>query len=203
MIKKILVISFLLLPLAAGATGLLNDSCIDNGSCDIDQSVQIFLNASQWLLGIVGSLALLFLIYGGLLWMTSGGKSDAIDRGKKIMINTLLGIGVVFLAWTAVNFILTSFGSEKYNSLETITNNGNQATECSSKQPGDFCENGLGICKKVGSDTECVDRCGNESNQSWSSGSCITPASCTSGGGSIVYNKCLGSSQRVCCVPKK
>jgi len=194
MIKKLFIIIAILLPLTTSAAGLLSNKCVEDGSCDLDVGFQIFIDASKWLLGIVGSVALLFFVYGGFMWLTSGGKPDAIDKGKKIMIGTITGIVIVFCAWLVVNFVLSSLGGEKYSSLDKVTSKPNPQTECASKDEGAYCNSALGICVSG----ECVDRCGKE--QETSGKQCTQSSDCQPN--TITYNRCAGSSQRVCCIPK-
>lgn len=57
-------------------------------------------------LSIIGSLALLMFVYGGMLWMTSGGASDRIKKGKDIIVWAVLGLGIIFSAYAITNALL-------------------------------------------------------------------------------------------------
>lgn len=57
-------------------------------------------------LGIVGSLALLMFIYGGLLWMTSAGNDEKVKQGKDVLIWATLGLLIIFASYALVNFII-------------------------------------------------------------------------------------------------
>jgi hypothetical protein len=61
-------------------------------------------------LGIVGALALLMFIYGGFTWLTSGGSSDKIEKGRNILTWATIGMVVVFASYTLVDFLLRAFG---------------------------------------------------------------------------------------------
>ncbi len=56
-------------------------------------------------LGIVGSLALIMFIYGGLIWMTSGGNDEKIKKGKGILIWAIFGIVVVFTSYSILSLV--------------------------------------------------------------------------------------------------
>lgn len=60
------------------------------------------------LLGVVGSLALVFFIYGGLTWMTSAGSANRVESGKNTLIWATLGLVVIFTSYTVLTFILTN-----------------------------------------------------------------------------------------------
>ena len=58
------------------------------------------------LLGVVGSLSLIMFIYGGFLWITSGGNEDNIKKGKETLKWAILGIVIVFSSYALLNFVL-------------------------------------------------------------------------------------------------
>jgi len=53
---------------------------------------------------------LLMMIYGGFLMLTSSGSSGQIDKAKKIIVGAVIGLVIVFAAYTAVQFILGALG---------------------------------------------------------------------------------------------
>ncbi len=59
-------------------------------------------------LGIVGSLALLMFIYGGLMWMLAAGSAERVKKGKDILIWAVIGLIVIFSAYALVKFIFTN-----------------------------------------------------------------------------------------------
>lgn len=56
-------------------------------------------------LGVVGSLALLMFIFGGLTWMTSGGNEEKIKKGKGILIWAIMGIVIIFTSYSILNLV--------------------------------------------------------------------------------------------------
>jgi len=64
-------------------------------------------NVAKAILGIVGSLALVMFIYGGIIWMTSSGNAEQVTKGKNIVIWATIGLVVIFSAYALVNFVLT------------------------------------------------------------------------------------------------
>ena len=57
-------------------------------------------------LGIIGSLALVLFIYGGMLWMTSSGNTEMITKGRNTLLWAVIGLLVVFGSYTIINFVL-------------------------------------------------------------------------------------------------
>ncbi len=58
-------------------------------------------------LGIVGSLALVMFIYGGLIWMTAAGNSEQISKGRNILIWATIGLVVIFSSYALVHFVFS------------------------------------------------------------------------------------------------
>ena len=65
-------------------------------------------NIIKAILGIVGSLALVMFIYGGITWMLSAGNQEQVTKGKNIIIWATLGLVIIFTAYALVKFVLTT-----------------------------------------------------------------------------------------------
>ena len=63
------------------------------------------------ILGIVGALALFMFVYGGVLWMTSAGNSQRVEKGRETLIWATIGLIVIFASYAILNFIFTSIAS--------------------------------------------------------------------------------------------
>lgn len=72
--------------------------------------IQVFVNISKIILGILGAVALLFFVYGGITWLTSGGNSKRIDKGKDILVGTIVGMVVVLGAYAIIAFVQNAIG---------------------------------------------------------------------------------------------
>lgn len=62
----------------------------------------------QGVLGVVGALALFYLVWGGIFWMTSGGNSDKVKKGKDAIVWSIFGLAIIFFSYALVNFVLGS-----------------------------------------------------------------------------------------------
>lgn len=60
-------------------------------------------------LGII--LALIFLIWGGITWATSGGDKAKIDKARKTIIFSIVGIIVIALSFVILQTIGQVLGS--------------------------------------------------------------------------------------------
>lgn len=59
-------------------------------------------------LGIVGSLALLMFVYGGLIWMTSSGNQEKVKQGRDTLMWAAIGLVVIFSAYALTRVLLNS-----------------------------------------------------------------------------------------------
>lgn len=57
---------------------------------------------SNYLLGMIGLISLLFTVLGGVLYVRDK------EKGKKYITNALMGMIIAFLAWTIVNVIMAA-----------------------------------------------------------------------------------------------
>jgi len=57
-------------------------------------------------MGIVGSIALLMFIFGGLTWMTSAGKAEQIKKGRDIIVWSAIGLVIIFSAYGLVRLLV-------------------------------------------------------------------------------------------------
>ena len=73
------------------------------GTADLESTV---VNIIQWVLGFLGLIAVIFILYGGFLWLTSGGNEDKISKAKKTITAAVVGLIIVLLAWAIVIFVV-------------------------------------------------------------------------------------------------
>ncbi|MFZ5363897.1 MAG: pilin [Patescibacteria group bacterium] len=71
---------------------------------------QLIGKAIKTVLGILGAVALLIFVYGGFVWMTSGGSPEKIKTARTTLVWAVLGMAVIFLSYAAVDFVLKAFG---------------------------------------------------------------------------------------------
>ena len=58
-------------------------------------------------ISLLGLVAAIIIILGGFQWMTSGGNEEKIAGAKKLMINGLIGMVLVILAYAIASFVIT------------------------------------------------------------------------------------------------
>ncbi len=61
---------------------------------------------TNYALGFVGVIAVAFIVYGGFLNITAGGDEDQASRGRKIIVQAVVGIIIILSAYAIVNTFL-------------------------------------------------------------------------------------------------
>ena len=64
--------------------------------------------ATEIMLRIIFFLAIFYMIYGGITYVTSQGAAEPVSKAKKIISNGLIGLIIAGTASVVVNFIATS-----------------------------------------------------------------------------------------------
>ena len=87
----------------------LNNPLPGGNNPDVNQIIGKAING---VLGIVGSLALVMVIYGGLTWMLAAGNQTRVQKGRDILIWAVVGLVVIFSAYAMVRFVFVNlFGA--------------------------------------------------------------------------------------------
>lgn len=73
------------------------------GTSDLQATV---IKIVQWVLGFLGLIAVIFILYGGFVWMTAGGNEDKVATAKKVISAAVVGLIIVLLAWAIVTFVV-------------------------------------------------------------------------------------------------
>ena len=71
----------------------------------------IISNIINVALGFIGILVLVYLLYGGFTWMTSGGEEKKVTQAKNIISRSLIGVVIVLSSWAITMFVLRAIGN--------------------------------------------------------------------------------------------
>jgi hypothetical protein len=103
---------FVLSPLVVGAQIKLPDSGgtgLSNTFGGATTLSQLILSVINIILALAGLIAVLVLIIGGFRYVTSFGNDDAVGNAKKMIINAILGIIIIILAFVVVRVVQNVF----------------------------------------------------------------------------------------------
>ena len=59
----------------------------------------------EWALYLAGMAAVLFIIYGGFLYITAAGNDGQAKEGRKTLVNALIGLVLVVLSYLIVQVV--------------------------------------------------------------------------------------------------
>ena len=94
-------------PDAGGAGGGAKCVQSDDQPTDLFGNGGIFTKIVNALLFLIGAIAVIMLVYGGIRYATSGGDASAVTAAKNTILYAIVGIVVAILAYAIVNFVVT------------------------------------------------------------------------------------------------
>jgi len=73
---------------------------------DVDKPFPVIIgDIIRGLLGFLGVIFLVLVLYGGFLWMTSAGKEEQITKAKKILGNSAIGLFIVVVSYALTTWV--------------------------------------------------------------------------------------------------
>lgn len=78
-----------------------------NNSTTVESVVKTVINT---ILYIVGILAVIMVIFGGVQYTTSAGDQAKVTKAKNTILYGLIGLVVAILSYAIVNFVVTKLG---------------------------------------------------------------------------------------------
>lgn len=80
-----------------------------------DSINKIFGHAIDVVLWVAGALAIIYIIYSGILYITSAGNPDSAKKGQQGLVNGVIGLIVVVLSYYMATAIAEYAGSKLGN----------------------------------------------------------------------------------------
>jgi hypothetical protein len=65
-----------------------------------------------WAVALSGLIFVVMFLVGGIQYLTSAGNEEASTKAKKLLIDAVIGIIIVAIAWVAGNWVLKQLGIE-------------------------------------------------------------------------------------------
>ena len=108
------VLSLLALPAVVGAQtddpfGLNNAQI--NGLSDNTDLRGVIVAIIQVILGFLGIIAVIIILWGGFIYMTASGDSAKTDKAKSMIISGIIGIIIILAAWAIASFVISNVGN--------------------------------------------------------------------------------------------
>ena len=93
--------------LQQGAEAARCDGCPE----DLFGDTGVFRQVTNTILYIVGIVAVIMLIIGGIKYVISGGDSKKVTDAKNTVLYAIIGLIIAFLAFAIVNFVISALPS--------------------------------------------------------------------------------------------
>lgn len=91
---------------AAGGDSNCKTKADGTNSCSIKDTVQTITNV---LLFVLGAIAVIMIIVGGIRYVISDGDSTRIKSAKDTILYSVIGLIVALMAYAIVSFVITQF----------------------------------------------------------------------------------------------
>ncbi len=130
----------------------VSKECGNLGNCSLDDIMTVFINTGNYVIGVVGAVVLLMYVIGGIYMLTSGGKQERVQKGKKYLTVSTVGMLIVMFAYVG---ILSLKSGLQYGNFKTYQDVEGFLYNCTEDTIGETC----GLNKTCTEDLQCVDQC--------------------------------------------
>jgi hypothetical protein len=97
---------------AFAATDITGGATAAKGSSAASDLNNVLSTVVNILFFVIGAAAVLFLIIGGLSYITSQGDSKKVESAKNTILYAVIGIVVAIMSYALVNYVITQFAGK-------------------------------------------------------------------------------------------
>lgn len=123
---------------ADSAADLIKQGADSTGQQDSRSAGDIAKDVVNIMFFIVGVMAVIMIIWGGIRYVLSAGNSAALTSAKNTIMYAVIGLIVAILAYTIVNFVINTVsgngGSSSSNSSNSSDNSNSSNSNSSSNK---------------------------------------------------------------------
>lgn len=102
-----------------GANGAFTDKCLSGGGCV--SAPDLVNNMVNWFIGVAGAVALIFMVYGGIMYMTSNGDPNKTQKAKNMIMYAVIGLIIVGLSTVITGFVTRMIKNAQSANLDNTT----------------------------------------------------------------------------------
>ncbi len=108
-VKTTIFLFLLLLPILAGAQGLVPCGGPGQSPCGLCDLFQLFVNVINFVLfTLVPPLAAVFFVIAGFNFYASGGDPSKVKKAQDILKSVIIGLVIIYSAHFAVSMVLNA-----------------------------------------------------------------------------------------------
>lgn len=95
---------------AATALALTAPPCPSGINCTTESNLNNFIvRIINYILAVTLAIDILFLIVGGFFYLTSAGNDKQAAKGKNTVVNAVIGLIIIMLAYVIANVVASFF----------------------------------------------------------------------------------------------
>ena len=84
------------------------------GTADLRDTIVSLVNV---LLGFLGIIAVIIILWGGFKWMTAGGNEEKVGEARSLIIAGIIGLAIIIASFAISRFVIQSFSSATGSSV--------------------------------------------------------------------------------------
>ena len=87
-----------------GQLGIEYGTATGLGTQDVRSTIAQIINV---LLGLLGIIAVVIIVAGGFIWMTSGGNEEKVEKAKSMIFMGIIGLAIILSAFAIAQFVIS------------------------------------------------------------------------------------------------
>lgn len=84
-----------------------NPGGVNNAGGNLANIIEFVFN---FIIAIAGGIFVIMLLVGGVIYLTGAGNDEQTGKGKKMLIDAIIGLFIVLAAWAIGTYVLNAFG---------------------------------------------------------------------------------------------
>ena len=80
----------------------------------------LLVETIQWAIGVAGVVAAIFVVYGGISYMTASGDAGKLAKAKNAIIYSLIGLAIVALSQAILGFVRNGINEAKQGASTSV-----------------------------------------------------------------------------------
>lgn len=126
---------------ADSAADLIKQGADSTGQQDSRSAGDIAKDVVNIMFFIVGIMAVIMIIWGGIRYVLSAGNSAALTSAKNTIMYAVIGLIVAILAYTIVNFVINTVSGNSGSSSSNSSNSSNNSDNSNSSNSNSSSKN--------------------------------------------------------------
>jgi TRAP-type C4-dicarboxylate transport system permease small subunit len=76
------------------------------GTADLRETIVSLVNV---LLGFLGIIAVIIILWGGFQWMTAAGNEEKVGEARSLIIAGIIGLAIIIASFAIASFVIREF----------------------------------------------------------------------------------------------